>query len=95
MHAVAIFAGNRRARRALPVRSGHHALVAQHRLPALVLMLSAVRTVPIHRMVDDVLATTLPAPERVHLPDATHDLWADQPEACRNATLDFLERHAA
>ena len=67
--------------------------VAALRMP--VLMLSAGRTVPIHRMVDDVLAATLPAPERVHLPDATHDLWADQPAACREATLDFLERHAA
>ena len=60
-----------------------------------VLMLSAERTVRIHRIVDDVLAATLPAPERVHIPGASHDLWADQPAACRDATLAFLSRHAA
>ncbi len=60
-----------------------------------VLMLSAERTVEIHRIVDDVLAATLPAPERIHIAGATHDLWADRPDACREATLDFLARHAA
>jgi pimeloyl-ACP methyl ester carboxylesterase len=60
-----------------------------------VLMLSAERTVPIHRIVDDVLAETLPGAERVRVPEATHDLWSDQPEVCRAATLAFLERQVA
>ncbi len=64
-------------------------------IEAPVLLLSAERTVRIHRIVDDVLAATLPAPERVHIAGATHDLWADRPDACRDATLDFLARHAA
>lgn len=67
--------------------------VAALDVPAL--LLSAERTVRIHRIVDDVLAETLPAPERLHIAGASHDLWADQPVACREATLDFLARHAA
>lgn len=57
------------------------------------LLLSAGRTVPLHRLVDDVLAETLQDAERVHVADATHDIWADQPDRCREATLDFLTRH--
>ncbi len=66
--------------------------VAALRMPAL--MLSADRTVPLHRFVDDLLARTLRHVERVRVPDATHDMWADQPGLCRAATLDVLARHA-
>ena len=59
-------------------------------LPAL--MFSAGRTVPLHRIVDDLLSETLPDVERVHLSDATHDVWSDRPLECRDATLDFLAR---
>jgi pimeloyl-ACP methyl ester carboxylesterase len=67
--------------------------VAALRMPCL--MLSAERTVPLHRFVDDLLARTLRHVERVRIPDATHDMWADQPGRCRSATLDFLSRHSA
>ena len=67
--------------------------VAGLRIPAL--MLSADRTVPLHHFVDDLLARTLRHVERVRIPGASHDMWADQPERCRAATLDFLARHAA
>jgi pimeloyl-ACP methyl ester carboxylesterase len=67
--------------------------VAALRMPCL--MLSADRTVPLHRFVDDLLARTLRHVERVRIPDATHDMWADQPGRCRDATLDFLSRHRA
>lgn len=69
------------------------ATVARIGIPSL--LLSAGRTVPIHRIVDDILAETLPGAERIHLPDASHDMWADEPAACRAATLDFLARAAA
>ena len=59
-----------------------------------VLMLSGERTIPIHRMVDDVLERTLARPERVQVPGASHDLWSDQPALCREATLAFLARQA-
>lgn len=66
--------------------------VADLRIPTL--MLSADRSVPLHHFVDDLLAQTLHGVERVRIEGATHDMWADQPEACREATLDFLARRA-
>ncbi|HEX6643095.1 MAG TPA: alpha/beta hydrolase [Gemmatimonadales bacterium] len=63
-------------------------------LPMPVLMLSAGRSVPLHHFVDDLLAETIPGVERVRIPGATHDMWADEPDACRAATLDFLARRA-
>lgn len=60
-----------------------------------VLMLSGDRTIPMHALVDDELERLLPNVERVVVPDATHDLWADQPEACRRHALEFLRRVAA
>jgi pimeloyl-ACP methyl ester carboxylesterase len=57
------------------------------------LLLSGARTIPLHALVDDELERLLPNCERVMIPDATHDLWADQPELCRAATLEFLAKH--
>jgi pimeloyl-ACP methyl ester carboxylesterase len=60
-------------------------------IKAPVLMLSGSRTIPIHAFVDDELVRLLPVVARVVIPDASHDLWVDQPERCRDATLAFLE----
>ena len=57
-----------------------------------VLMLSGAETIRIHALVDDELERLLPNVRRVVIPDATHDLWPDQPEACRKATLEFLQQ---
>lgn len=57
------------------------------------LLLSGARTIPLHALVDDELERLLPNVERVVIPDASHDLWADQPERCRAATVEFLGRH--
>ena len=57
------------------------------------LLLSGARTIPLHALVDEELERLLPNCERVVVPDGSHDLWADQPELCREATLRFLERH--
>jgi pimeloyl-ACP methyl ester carboxylesterase len=57
------------------------------------LLLSGARTIPLHSLIDDELGRLLPSCERVLIPDASHDLWADQPERCRAATLAFLARH--
>ena len=64
---------------------------AVRRIGAPVLMLSGERTIPIHALVDDELERLLPAVTRVVIPDASHDLWADQPETCRQVTLAFLD----
>jgi pimeloyl-ACP methyl ester carboxylesterase len=66
---------------------------AVRRIAAPALMLSGARTIPLHALVDDELERLLPKCERVVIPDASHDLWADQPERCREATLAFLARH--
>lgn len=58
------------------------------RIPTL--MLSGTRTTPLHALVDDRLAALLPDVRRVRVEGATHDLWADAPETCRDAALDFL-----
>jgi pimeloyl-ACP methyl ester carboxylesterase len=57
------------------------------------LLLSGANTIPLHALVDDELERLLPNAERVVIPDATHDLWADQPELCRSAALEFLSKH--
>jgi pimeloyl-ACP methyl ester carboxylesterase len=66
---------------------------AVRKISAPVLMLSGARTIPIHALVDDELERLLPNCERVVVPDASHDLWSDQAERCRAATLAFLARH--
>jgi pimeloyl-ACP methyl ester carboxylesterase len=62
-------------------------------LAAPTLLLSGASTIPLHALVDDELERLLPHSERIVIPDASHDLWADQPELCRAATLAFLARH--
>jgi pimeloyl-ACP methyl ester carboxylesterase len=66
---------------------------AVREIAAPALLLSGARTIPLHRLVDDELEHLLPNCERVVIPNASHDLWADQPERCRAETLAFLARH--
>jgi pimeloyl-ACP methyl ester carboxylesterase len=56
------------------------------------LMLTGGRTLRIHQLVNDELERLLPNGERVRI-DATHEMWDEQPEACRQATLAFLAKH--
>jgi pimeloyl-ACP methyl ester carboxylesterase len=58
------------------------------RIPTL--LLTGTRTTRLHALVDDQLAALLPDVRRVRIAGATHDLWADAPDACRAAALDFL-----
>jgi non-heme chloroperoxidase len=58
-----------------------------------VLMLSGARTIPLHALVDDELERLLPNVTRIVISAASHDLWADQPERCREFTLGFLAKH--
>jgi non-heme chloroperoxidase len=66
---------------------------AVREIAAPTLLLSGARTIPLHALVDDELERLLPNCKRVVIPDASHDLWADQPQRCRVATLAFLARH--
>ena len=56
------------------------------------LMLTGDRTLRIHHLVNDELERLLANGERVRI-DATHEMWEEQPEKCRQATLTFLFKH--
>lgn len=62
------------------------------RIKAPTLLLSGERTLNIHKFVDGELVPVLGA-ERVIIPNASHDMWGEYPEACRQATLGFLARY--
>jgi len=55
-----------------------------------VLLLSGERTLPLHRVVDAQLEALLPRVRRETIAGATHDLWAEKGERCRELTLEFI-----
>jgi pimeloyl-ACP methyl ester carboxylesterase len=59
-------------------------------LPMPVLMLSGALTRPTHALVDAELERLLPQARRIVVAGASHDVWVDRPEVCREATLAFL-----
>ena len=63
------------------------------RIKAPALMLSGERTLTIHKFVDGELQPLLLNGERVVISNASHDMWSEQPEACRQAALAFLAKH--
>ncbi len=60
------------------------------RIKAPALMLSGERTLTIHKFVDGELQPLLLNGDRVLISNASHDMWSEQPEACRQAALVFL-----
>ena len=56
--------------------------------PALVL--SGAKSYPFLNVIDDELAGLLPHARHVVLPQASHRMWFEEPEACRKNVLDFL-----
>ena len=71
---------------ALPV-----AAVKRIRLPTL--LLSGQRSLALHGVIDKQLATLLPQVERTILANATHEMWNEFPEECRNAAIAFFAKH--
>jgi pimeloyl-ACP methyl ester carboxylesterase len=67
-----------------------HEMAASIRVP--VLMLGGERTLDVHRLTDRALRRAIPHAERIVIPGATHDLWADEPVRSREAAMAFLER---
>ena len=63
------------------------------RIKAPALMLSGEQTLTIHKFVDGELQPLLLNGERVVISNASHDMWSEQPEACRQAALAFLAKH--
>jgi len=62
------------------------------RITAPALMLSGERTLNIHKFVDGELRLLLRGGERVIIPNASHDMWSEHPEVCRQAALAFLAK---
>jgi pimeloyl-ACP methyl ester carboxylesterase len=59
-------------------------------LPMPVLLLTAENTLAVHQLVNAELVRLLPQAQHVHIRDATHEMWSEQPEACGEAVLEFL-----
>jgi len=56
-------------------------------------MLSGGQTLNVLKFIDSELQPLLSKGERVVLPNASHEMWSNQPEAFRRAVLAFLSRH--
>jgi pimeloyl-ACP methyl ester carboxylesterase len=60
------------------------------RLEKPVLLLTGENTLPILKFIDGELQRLLPKSKHVVIPNAKHEMWADNEEACRRATVEFL-----
>jgi pimeloyl-ACP methyl ester carboxylesterase len=67
--------------------------VAVRRINAHALMLSGRKTLNILKFIDDELQSLLGNVERALIPNATHDMWTEEPEVCRRTVLAFLARN--
>jgi pimeloyl-ACP methyl ester carboxylesterase len=65
------------------------AAVRKIQIPALVL--SGGKSFPFLNLIDEQLKVLLPQSRRIILPEATHEMWIDQPETCRKAVLAFWQ----
>jgi pimeloyl-ACP methyl ester carboxylesterase len=64
------------------------------RIKAPVLLVNGERGAPVLHRVTDKLERSLPRAERVSIPDTSHLMYADDPEAFNQAVLTFLQRHS-
>jgi pimeloyl-ACP methyl ester carboxylesterase len=62
---------------------------AVRNIAAPTLLLSGENSYRFLALIDQELARLLPHNRRIILPGATHRMWFEQPEPCRNAVLDF------
>jgi pimeloyl-ACP methyl ester carboxylesterase len=68
---------------------------AVHKITAPVLLLSGEKSYSFLGLIDEELTRLLPNARRIILHGATHRMWYEQPEACRNAVLEFLRKENA
>jgi pimeloyl-ACP methyl ester carboxylesterase len=91
-----ILKDNMREREALTTSRDAFPMLDKQRVAQLhqpTLLLTAERTMPINHLVNDELARVLTSAQRVTIPDATHEMWFEQPEACGAAVMQFLRKH--
>ena len=58
-----------------------------------VLLLTGEKTLAPLRLINAELGRLLPKANRVTIPNATHDMWIQDPQACGTAVMDFLSKH--
>ncbi len=68
-------------------------LSAVQRIQAPILLLSGKRSLKLSNAIDGQLQRLLPHGERIILADATHEMWSEFPEECRNAAMVFIGNH--
>lgn len=83
------------------VREGSALMISTNPFPTLlredveklevpILMLSGANTIEALKLIDAELERLLPNVKRIILPDATHNMFMEQPAACNQAIIDFL-----
>jgi pimeloyl-ACP methyl ester carboxylesterase len=63
------------------------------RIKAPTLLLSGRRSLKLSNAIDGQLERLLPHGQRIILANATHEMWSEYPEECRNAATAFLVTH--
>jgi pimeloyl-ACP methyl ester carboxylesterase len=62
-------------------------------ITAPVLMLSGAKSYPFMGLIGQALAATLPGAQQVVFPDASHQMWLEEPVACREAVFKLIDTH--
>jgi non-heme chloroperoxidase len=62
-------------------------------IKAPLLMLSGAKSYPFLGLIDQALYALLPANKHIVFPDATHQMWLEQPDACRAAVFALIDGH--
>jgi len=65
--------------------------IAHIKVPTL--LLSGQRSLTLNRLIDSQLERLLPLGERIIISNATHEMWNEYPEECRNEVLAFIGKH--
>ena len=66
---------------------------AIERIETPVLLMGGARSLALAHAIDGLLERALPHARRVVIADATHDMWSEHPDECRDAALEFLRKH--
>jgi len=57
------------------------------------LLMGGAQSLALAHAIDGLLVRTLPRARRVVIAKATHDMWSEHPNECRDAAIGFLKKH--
>jgi len=66
---------------------------AVHALAMPILLMSGEKTLRMNQLIDSELERVLPNAQTLVIPNATHEMWAEQPDLCRAEVLAFIGKH--